>query len=443
MPAIDAVAEFAGRAQGAAAETPGPTNRLRLWWTRLKQLAVALFILCLAAVGTLLLRHDVWPFAIFPLLPAATYALAYFFFVPDLLGGAVHIGGSFRRRWLTWLQWAGVMAMTAGVTAYGVQLRISRGSFFTNFQLAAVLLLAYLAGAVGVALWRYGALFLPTGEERPSGLAVRFPLAKFFKIIGLPARWLISILKPPRAIFSGSALVLVSVLLVTSLDYGCGSHSYRGYDLLAGNGSWLTAQNIDSHPVQFTVVRYSGWAFYAAGIAMAMIGLLVTVRLLSGYTVRRKFLRALALITAVVSVFTFTDLAFFWGTALDYAWWSIYWLLPLAADIYLHFRRARAPDRLPPSLFIPGVTVLLLPLLFLAFGTLMAFNIVFDVPGYAAFFVGILLLLWGYAQLSSSVLRRGLKHTVSVKWPDTAGDPLPHPGARREGATFVTRRELS
>ena len=245
----------------------------------------------------------------------------------------------------------------------------------------------------------------------------RLPFATLFHWLGAPARWLASALKPRLSIFSGSTLALLSLFLVTSVQFGCSNTEYRGYQVLTGEASWLTAENMENKYAAHFVIRYTGWALYAVALVIAVSGF----GLLASFHHEKlspRLVKILTVCSAIVALFTISDLVFWFvpfiltdtdnglGTGTTLVLWYVYWLVPSLLGLRLLLERRKQLPGLMPASAVPVLAVLFLPVMFLSFGILML--IAADAPGFVAFYLGILALWWGHAQLAATLDNRVL-----------------------------------
>jgi hypothetical protein len=416
------ISSVAGAAGGSAPGGPSLSHvgaRQAAMSTRppLRQLAAAALILVMIILAADANRYWMQEegklnsfllFVTFYFFCAAVYFLGFFCFLPDLLDGVVRVPGTRRQRWSAWLQWSGLLTIVwASVIGYFQLASLSPSDRTTTLLFGIPLM--YCAAAVVVALQRYTSALPDTPSSIPDR-TLRVPFTSLFRWLGAPAHCLISALKPRVSIPSGSALVLASVLLVTSADFSCGGQSYRGHQILTGEGSWLTAQQIkDADILNLTfyrgmlhfVLRLVGWAQYAMAMAVALSGVVVLIFLRGERPSRAVLVRVLAVCSSMAALFTISDLTFFWfamSAGHELLLWFIYWLIPAM----LLIERRHRPPKWQASI-IPLLAVLFLPIVFFSFGVLILLEAA--VPGFTGYYLGILALWWGYAQLAEPALR--------------------------------------
>ena len=144
------------------------------------------------------------------------------------------------------------LACLSGWGVYGIWQLHHAWERLVTFALGASA--AYCVAVVMVVLRRH---FAPEDGQVGSTHGVARPIwIEIFEKIGAPARHLANWLSPRVSLPSGSALILASVLLVTSMNVGCHDNSsFRGYEVFEGKGAWLTAENMDHNASRSSTSR--------------------------------------------------------------------------------------------------------------------------------------------------------------------------------------------
>src|SRR6516225_2571703 len=163
------------------------------------------------------------------LLPATIYILGWFCYMPELLGAPRRSPRAFEERWTSWLRASGLfgLACLSGWGVYEIWQLHHAWERLATFTLGASA--AYCVAVVMVVLRRH---FAPEDGQVGSTHGVARPIwIEIFEKIGAPARHLANWLSPRVSLPSGSALILASVLLVTSMNVGCNdTTNFRGYE---------------------------------------------------------------------------------------------------------------------------------------------------------------------------------------------------------------------
>jgi len=367
--------------------------------------------LCLAllAVGILMLfSHDdtVRGFAVlWFLLPAAIYILGWFYYMPELLGARRRSPRALHERWALWLRASGLLGLACllGWGLFGIWELNQAWERSVAFALGT--LAAYCVAVVMVLLRRH---FAPeAGQAVSTQGATRRVWVEVFEKIGAPARHLANWLSPRVSLPSGSALILASVLLVTSLQAGCHDIPFRGHEVLRVRAAWLTAENMD-HNASKAVSAVAAYANYCLGLVAALvIATLLVVRLRRKVSIQPLAARLLVFTTGAVVLFTISDLALFGPAQVGLIFYCLllllYWVAPMAAWLYYAFA-GETRERWPAVR--SSLIVLYLPVLFWSYGMLM-FVAVLGVCGYVSYFLGVQLAWWGLIQLASAGANTG------------------------------------
>lgn len=323
------------------------------------------------------------------LLPSCAYGSALFVLFRNNVAPA-----ELDRRWAKWLLRIGLLAGGIGLFALGLNLVKNRNNviiMFAAFSPAVALLGVF----DGVVLRRY------FGPVSPADIVPNPQESRVLRVIAWPARRLADFLRPVRSLSAGGALVLASLLLVTSGNFGCSDRYYRGYEIISGNAGWLTAEHTGRFATR--VINPAGRVTYAAALICAALALVSVVRA----TVKKSKVRLAKefMTTAgIAAVFSFSDLSmFFCHVDRSVPWvsvmlWFSYWVLPLATySVYGRSRNPRWREHWPiVRMFL---AVFYFPLLMFSWFMLL-FPISLGVYGYAAYFAGIQLLWFGAIQAS-------------------------------------------
>jgi hypothetical protein len=334
-------------------------------------------------------------------MPAVVYQIGFFHYIPELLGRRNHASEA-RPEGVRWSSLLLAAQWIFGPLAF-VFWAISAGA--SEF-LSAESLVVYLA----TAFWIFAAAVVCAAVRRYVGL----PSAKSLELekkpgIRHPSDWLICHLTPGIAIPVGSGLVLLSLGLYSSLSsWGAGRY---GYEVLIGSTPWITSQHLpSSYELGGQMLFWVGRTFYVLGISLAAVTAFLWIRGRARLEYFRRptpRLEGITTLAVLISLFVISDLFFGFLTLDDKlppravhtinVFRVAYWLAPLAL---WSLRR-----------FLPGlqnrwkqwqgaIIVLYLPLV-LANSAVLALLTMFAAFGYFAFFLGMLLLGWGFLQLEA------------------------------------------
>lgn len=317
--------------------------------------------------------------------------LGFFHYLPDLLGGTVPSQPIYQR-WSNWLRDAhlvGIAALLGMVIAGWSELRTMKDWVPT---LAISVALGYAMGLVGTVLRRDLAP-CPCSERVPNDRGWRWML---LRVLGVPVRKVYEWLRPPVRLGLGSVLVLSSLLLVLSGEYACKTWRYRGWEVLAGRGKWITAENA-AHSYSASVIAPIGLVLYLVALLVAVAVVFALIRAsLTKTPVRAPVMLGRA--AAIAAVFTASDLALYfmhenWVRSVSV--WVIFWGIPLG--LYVHFACAREPVSQVWPKVRAALLILYLPIFWLAYA--MCLLVAMEkATGFLAYFAGIQLLWWGLSQ---------------------------------------------
>jgi hypothetical protein len=388
----------AAQPTSAPSHVPLPRRIPNLW-----QLAAAAYICVLLYLGVskALMGSDYLSVSIamvFNFFPASLYFLGFFWYLPEAIGGKRR--GPLVSRWEAWLRASGELALLT-LLGIGLQAIYEADNSKDRFLMAAAgTAVAYAAAAACVALFREVASGLaPAETEQPR----KQLFVRAFEALGFPARWLQGVFRPRFTLPAGSMLVLASVLLITSANYGCSTTEYRGYQVLSGERQWLTAANMSDGVVR-TATAAVGRGMYMLGIVLALVAAGVFVRILLRKQVSGRHALLFRGLAAAVATYTAADLALYFDYEMGVPYpllWAVYFLVPLI--VWLSWGCSRNPSRIARWREIRlALVILYLPLVLLGYGVLIVV-ISFKTWGYVAYFFGTQLLLWGFVHLYSAL----------------------------------------
>ena len=360
-----------------------------------------------------------WVFAICFTTPliVPTY-LGFFHHLPDLIGGATPTGPIYER-WSNWLRDSGLVATFSLLVAMvaGWKDLISTRSWVPTILITLVLM--YAVGLV-MTVFRRDCAPCPVIKRAPHDSGW---LWAALRVLGVPARRLYEWLRPPVRLSLGSVLVLASLLLVLSGDFGCAVHEYRGYEVLIGRGDWITAENV-AHRHAPQVIAPVGRVIYPIALVTAIAALVAVCWAAR----RKKALRTPTILTraaGLAAVFTVSDLGLYFvhhNWTFSFSAWCIYWVIPLG--FYFRYARSGKPELSARWMKIrAALIVLYLPVIWMAYGMCIAV-VLLRVTGFLAYFAGIQLLWWGLSETGCELA----EHPAVVR---------PSPSASASGAACV------
>jgi len=319
---------------------------------------------------------------------SAVYAVGYFRYFPELLGGA----NRDPERTL-WQKWSDFSLFTAFWILPFLLCYLAAVIFhwkeFNRYELLRIACglppFVLLFPAFIVAVKEYLSWALPLGEPRTNlGWRARIRLA--FQRWG---RWILKFLTATPSLVLGSLLILLSLRLTLYAPLFFGS-SYSGYQVLIGHGEWTTFEFSSPQWLESALNYFYRGAYFLA-LILAIIVLVSILFPRFSRTVRAS--RPLCILAGVLAFFEFTDLTagFYPHAALLIVHWLVVCLLP----VFLWLRSSRlspeaaARTRLPILVFF--LPVFLFWYLFMPFFT-------YFVPGHGVFLLGLFLLWWGFLQ---------------------------------------------
>jgi hypothetical protein len=324
-------------------------------------------------------------------------------------------GDSFRKHPAVFLKWLNVLAWVGLLIC-----------LFPLFALSSswaddVGPLAGAAGAVALYAVVYGRYVSGRLERQvESILGTQFPptwVARCWTTGTRSAQWLTARLKPKWSLGTGSLLLLMSLLLVTSTN-GCGN--YRGYEIVLGRGAWWSVAVLDQDwftPILNPVTR----GVYVLGLALAVLSVvLVLVRAHLPEALRsRRCLTVLSVLSCAVSLFALGDATAvpLYQLAPTTAPWTFGWLVPWGVWLRVAFWRKDAA-RGRWLRIRPAFVALLLPVVVLDVVTLF-FAVDAGVYGLLAFYFGAHFLALGYLKLATEVWEADPAAHASVRTPAT------------------------
>lgn len=377
----------------------------------LRRFFAAACILALAGIGIYcawLARPDVRNILTIlaaTLAPATAYTFGYFRCLPDALG-TVHAMQE-RTPWQRWSDFAGLSAFVASCLValnWGFNLpeAISSGRPREGVGIVlGVLVVTSAMAACVVASEEYLAGTMARGNAT-GGSGWR---ASARRVV---SRWGAALMKPLRAKRSltlGSVLALASLILNTTVVFGCNEDiPHRGYEIVSGKAVWVTAQSVDGAAALEVIVAQAGRWTYVLGLAISVAILAAVLAGGTGDALRRS--RALMVSVGSLALFFICDYTLGWARfgivpeELTSAVWTVVWILPIA----LWLCRARGDARRWEHTRL-AVMVFYLPIFF-AFFYLLPFLAPYA-PGYISFVIGMLLLWWGLVQSQREVSSPG------------------------------------
>lgn len=370
--------------------------------TLLRRTFAAACILGLAGIGVSgawLARPDVQEILIWlaaTLAPATAYAFGYFRCLPDVLGApTVAQKQTLGQRWSDFARLSAVISICLTVTSwgFGIWSALSSGrradAIMTLLGILAVT--SVMAGCV-VASEEYLARTTVRGNAI-GGSGWRVAARR------LVGRWGARVVKPlgaKRSLTLGSVLALCSLILTTTVQFGCSDIPHRGYEILSGRGAWVTAESAEAAALKVIVAQAGRWA-YALGLAISVLVLAVVLTGGAGAAARRS--RSLEVFMGSLGLFFICDYTFAWARfgskimpeGVIFTVQMMVWILPIALWLW----RARGAQggwhhtRLAVMvLYLPIFFASLYWLIFLASNAL----------GYIFFVMGMLLVWWGLVQ---------------------------------------------
>lgn len=374
---------------------PGVQSLLRRFFA----VACILALVGIGVYGAWLARPDVRNILTYlaaTLTPATAYTFGYFRCLPGALG-AVRITQE-RTPWQQWsdfarlsafvaiclaLTWVFVLPKTLSSGHRGDGIRVLLGVFLVTSLMAGCVVASeeYLAGtmargaAMGGSGWRASAR----------------------RLVGRWGAGLVKPLRAKRSLSLGSGLALASLILDTTVQFGCnGSIPHRGYEIVSGRAAWVTAESVNAAALRVIVAQAGRWA-YVLGLVISVATLAAVLAGSAGDALRRS--RPLMVGMGGLGLFFICDYTFAWARFVGeivpegptFAIWMVLWLLPVA----LWLGRARGDPRRWEHTRL-AVMILYLPIFFASF-----YWLVFlapYAPGYISFVVAMLLLWWGLVQ---------------------------------------------
>jgi hypothetical protein len=308
--------------------------------------------------------------------PAVAYAFAYFWCLPDVLGGTTRIPSkTLLRRWSDFALLATFIALLIINISYIKAIRENFSYLDLGRAVVVILAFAWLLPACVVASEIYLGWTMPRGETRQETgwrALVRRAVDRF-------GSWLVTLVGAKRALGLGAGLTLLSLILAVRPDiFG---PQYKGYEI--AGGSWWPA-TIYLHGVEALLVQLRH-VVYVLGLAVAALAF---VGVLGGRLARViRGSRILATAAGIIALLGLSDL----GDRDFGVWWTLLWIVPIA--IWLGFARGSEDRRNHTRL---AVMVYYLPIFLFAFAFL-PFN-TYLAPGFGTFVAGTLLVWWGFVQ---------------------------------------------
>jgi len=255
-----------------------------------------------------------------------------------------------------------------------------------------LLVLASLMSACVVASEEYlaGTMICSNGF---GGVGWRAAVGRLVGRLGAPP---VKLMRAKASLVSGSTLALASLLLTTTFMGGCPDIPQKGFEIVSGKAVWITAaQAVEGDTAKVILAQVGRWS-YVVALAVALLALAAVSAGRAGDRLRRS--RLMGIVSGTLALFGICDFTFAWirvwtdsvrFEGANFAVGIVVWLLPIALWLW----RARCGGERCAHTRL-AVMVLYLPILFFS----LAFLISLVPVGYISFFLGMLLVWWGFVR---------------------------------------------
>lgn len=338
--------------------------------------------------------------------PAVTYALAYFWCVPEALGGiSSDTHRTLHQRWIDFGLLGSFFAAVVILLSYARVIYMNW--FYVSLPRAVCLVVvaAWIIPSCVMASERYLNHAIAAGVTGVSS-GWRAFVRRIMRGLGA---WPVKALGPSSATLLGGVLILMSLALL--VDGSIFGSEYTGYQILTNTDS--ASWGAYSSPIWPMTHEVTLPALAVADRVLYGLSLLVALFAIAGVAARRfeKVLPGTRILTAFAGIVALLELT---GMATSLVgefigkWvvvpWLACWAIPIAIWT-AKAKRGTEGDALRIAILVFYLPVFMIAIAFLVFFSYFAI-------GYGAFLLGMLLLWWGLVQSSDDLMHK--KGTASA-----------------------------
>jgi hypothetical protein len=338
--------------------------------------------------------------------PAVTYALAYFWCVPEALGGSS--SDSQRTLHQCWVDFGLLGSFFASVVillSYARTIYMNWSYVSLPRAVCLVFVAAWIIPSCVMASEHYLSQAIPV---RVTGVSSgwRALVRRMMRCLGA---WPVKALGPSSATLFGGVLILMSLALL--VDGSIFGSEHTGYQILTDTDS--TSWGAYSSPIWPMAQEVILPGLAVADRVWYGLSLLVALFALAGVATRRfeKVLPGTRILTAfagIVALLELTGMATSLVADLIGKWVVVPWLACWAIPIAVWTAKAKAGTDGDPVRI--AILVFYLPVFMIAIAFMVFFS--YFAIGYGAFLLGMLMLWWGLLQTSDDLMHR--KGTASA-----------------------------